>query len=227
MKTRPIGGERQRDKAANVMPTPEPRPTPPPVAPVATATPAPAPAETPVATPIPIPTAPPGPTPMPTPSSPEYVGSPPLPPADAFGLRWDGTVKPILGGVDGNVDIVFNNNTGEVDLFVITNFEAGGEGGSWTAGPTFWWNLPTNDDLAPNGIHGFISPQVDINYGGGHAPIPIPYIGLVSMEVEFASDPLGDGPVSLYIGGGPPQPEIGANLNLGPSLILFHASVVP
>lgn len=115
-----------------------------------------------------------------------------------------------MGGIDVNVDGVWNLQSMEINLIVGAGFTAGANaGGAWTTGPLLIWNAPTNADLG--------GADIVYVYKGGDIPIPP-----LNLEIE-ASHPLQGGATIVYIGGSPVGVGGGeVGIHTGISFTLFN-----
>jgi len=109
-------------------------------------------------------------------------------PVDAIGLRIDLSVMPLMFGADANLDILYNLNTGEIDVFFSASAQVVGEGASVNAGLVLVFGLTENAGYEGGGVclGGTVVPEL-----GGEADL------CVAVE-EYQ----GERPVAVFIGGG-------------------------
>ena len=109
-------------------------------------------------------------------------------PVDAIGWRVEGSFMPLMFGGDMNLDLVYNLNSGETDVFLGLSVQAIGEGGSITTGPLAVFGLAENAGY--EGAGAYLGGTVVTDFGAEG-----------DLGVSF-SEYRGERPVSVYLGGG-------------------------
>lgn len=109
-------------------------------------------------------------------------------PVDAVGWRIDISAMPLMFGGDANLDILYNLNSGEVDVFLGLAAQAVGEGASMNTGPLFVFGLTENAGYEGIGV-----------YLGGTVVAELGAEGDLCVSVSEYQD---QRPIALFIGGG-------------------------
>jgi RHS repeat-associated protein len=109
-------------------------------------------------------------------------------PIDAIGWRIELSVMPLMFGADVDLDILYNLNSGETDVFVSLGPQIVGEGISANTGPVFVFGLP--DNAGYEGADVYLGGTIVAEFGG-EADV---CVGLEEHQ--------GETKVAVFIGGG-------------------------
>jgi RHS repeat-associated protein len=107
-------------------------------------------------------------------------------PVDAIGWRIDLSAMPLMFGGDANVDVLYNLNSGEADVFLGLSAQAVGEGASINTGPVFVFGLAENAGYEGGGV-----------YVGGTAVAELGVEGDLCVSI---SEYQGERPIAGFIG---------------------------